>query len=159
MLEEKWSYAEQIVKRQRRYQKTETINYLEPENQLEDGFFIINYKKRMVERKIMAEGKVSMIVPKDWRQADIEEEGFCYYSPFEKEVFMLMLLDDQEVEDMSVLEWEEEEYYYYSFCKTGEKHTFRGIFRFHKYRKKTWKKIIPQIVESMKMGDCDSSII
>lgn len=159
MLEEKWSYAEQIVKRQRRYQKVETINYLEPENQLEDGFLIINYKKRMVERKKMAEGKVSMIVPKDWRQADIEEEGFYYYSPYEKEVLILMVLDGQEVEDMSVLEWIEEEYYYYSFYKTGEKHIFRGIFRFHKYRKKTWKKIIPQIVESIKMGDCDSSII
>lgn len=150
MLEEKWSYAEQIVKRQRKYQKTETINYLEPENQLEDGFLIINYKKRIVERKKMAEGKVSMIVPKDWRQADIEEEElFYYYSPYEKEVFMLMVLDDQEVEDMSVQEWAEEEYCYYAFYKTGENHIFHGVFRFHKYRKKTWKKIIPQMIESM----------
>ena len=120
MLDEKWSYAEEIVKRQRRYNKTEHINYLEPKNRLEDGFLIINYKKRMVERKEMADGKVSMIVPKDWRQADIEEEGFFYYSPYEKELLILMVLDDQEVEDMSVLEWIEEEYYYYSFYKTGE---------------------------------------
>ena len=149
MLEEKWSYAEQIVKRQGRYQKVETINYLEPENQLEDGVLIINYKKRMVERKEMAEGKVSMIVPKDWRQADIEGEDFYYYSPYEKEVLILMVLDSKEVEDMSVLEWVEEEYYYYSFYKTGGKQIFHGIFRFHKYRQKTWKKIIPQMIGSM----------
>lgn len=157
MLEEKWSYAEEIVKRQRRYNKAEPINYLEPKNRLEDGFLIINYKKRMVERKEMAEGKVSMIVPKDWRQADIEEEGFfSYYSPYEKEVLILMVLDDQEAEDMSVLEWVEEKYYYYSFYKTGEKYIFRGIFRFHKYRKKIWEKIIPQMIESVKIGDCET---
>lgn len=148
MLEEKWSYAEEIIKRQRKYDKSGQVNALEPKNRLEDGFLFINYKKRILERKELAEGRVSMIMPKDWRQADIEEEGtFYYYSPYEKEVLQLHILSDWE--DMSVLEWTEEENYYYSFYKSGNKYVFHGIFRFHKYRRKTWEKVIPQMIESM----------
>lgn len=176
MLEEKWTYAEELVKRQRRYQKTEKINMIEPENKIEDGFLVINYKKRLLEKKELADGSLSMILPKDWIQADIEDEAFFYYcSPVEKEVLRFCVIEEEKdseplfqeeremfqngdavfikgetwIDGTMTIQWLQEDFYYYSFLKEVNNKICYGIFRVHKYRKKAWETIIPQLIETI----------
>lgn len=97
MLEEKWSYAEQIVKKQSIFREGENINYIDPDNDIEKGYIIINYRKRDLERILLQNHCVSMVLPTDWQYADMEEtRTFFYFCPYEKEVLILQEAKDSQ---------------------------------------------------------------
>lgn len=126
MLEEKQSYAEQIVKKQRSFREGENINYIDPDNDIEKGYIIINYRKRELERMALQDG-ATMVLPGDWQYAGMENgETFFYACPYEKEVLVLQKMEGSHMDMKEMLEEMEKEIQERDSAKPGEKDVGTG---------------------------------
>lgn len=107
MLETEYTYAEQLVKLIKKKKKKEQIDYIHPDNRIENGYIIVNYHKRNLERKELMDGKIHMILPEDWEEKKEKNSTiYAYGSVLEKENLVLSLTEIKETRDMKY--WLEE---------------------------------------------------
>lgn len=65
-METKKSYAEQMMKKIKEQQESETIDYFNVENNVEDGYVIVKYAKEELEEKPLMNDKITMLFPKTY---------------------------------------------------------------------------------------------
>lgn len=183
MLESEITYAELAVKSIKESEKKNKVDYVHPQNDIKEGFIIINYKKRNIKWKELMDGRLRMMVPEDWKLTESTNNSVYQYEAltekermtliYNGEVVMeddkaqikqyiensrmpLVLLDSMEIpyENGNVLcnflMDKKNTFFSLFFCRMGEG-TLQGIFAMHRYRKKSWKHIIPQMLGTMEM--------
>lgn len=183
MLEPEITYAELEIKCIKESRKKNKIDYVHHQNNIKDGFIIINYKKREMEWKELMDGRLRMMVPKDWKLAESKNKiVYQYEGAAEKEKMTLIYNEHAVMEDYkaqllhygenqkmplkltesieipykntnilcSFLQDERDTFLCIFFCRMGEG-TLQGIFAMHRYRKKPWKHIIPQMLGTMEI--------
>lgn len=183
MLESEITYAELAVKSIKESKKKNKVDYVHPQNDIKEGFIIINYKKRNIKWKELMDGRLRMMVPEDWKLTESTNNSVYQYEAltekermtliYNGEVVMeddkaqikqyiensrmpLVLLDSMEIpyENGNVLcnflMDKKNTFFSLFFCRMGEG-TLQGIFAMHRYRKKSWKHIIPQMLGTMEM--------
>ncbi|MBR3772061.1 MAG: hypothetical protein IKL07_07315 [Clostridium sp.] len=69
-MEEKKTYAEQIMQKVKEQQNQDGIDYVNPENHIEDGFIIIKYAKLELEEKQIGDSGLRMVLPKSYSIMD-----------------------------------------------------------------------------------------
>lgn len=87
MLETNQTAAEYIVRSLKKNKNK--IDYVHPENKIENGYIIVNYRKREMEKRVLMDGRMQMTIPKDWYLKEQKRSGkFLYGSPYEKEILL-----------------------------------------------------------------------
>ncbi|WP_250278934.1 hypothetical protein [[Clostridium] colinum] len=59
-------YQEELIKNLREAKNEERINYFNIENDIEKGYIIVKYEKLLLEEKELYEGKINIVLPKDF---------------------------------------------------------------------------------------------
>ena len=182
MLETGKSYAEQMIRVIKKERKKSRIDYVHPGNEISEGYIIVNYRKRNMEIKALMDGRLSMMLPEDWKLWKKElPQLYTYCSSVEKESMVLSLQDAGHAEslDTCIMEVNIHETRKFSITEKGfivnrqgieieyrmvsdGKEVFsvlfecmagtqkiQGNFLAHYYRRKVWKKVIPQMLEQM----------
>lgn len=64
---QKVTYAEQIIKKVKQAQDPEQLDYLNIDNNIHDGYVIVQYKKLELEERALVDEKITMCLPKDFQ--------------------------------------------------------------------------------------------
>ena len=182
MLKTGKSYAEQMIQALKKEKKNEKIDYVHPNNDISEGYIIVNYRKRNLERKILMDGQLSMLLPEDWKLWKEELPWFYTYGSSKEKERMALSIQEMEytksldtcIEEVNIsrtspfsiiekgsivnsqgIETEyrmlsdEKEIFSALFEYTAGRKKIQGNFLAHYYRRKVWKKVIPQILSQM----------
>ena len=89
MLETRNTFSEQLIQKIKKDREKNRIDYVHPRNQIQDGFIVVNYRKREMEKRVLMDGRMQMTIPKDWYLKEQKGSGkFLYVSPYEKEILL-----------------------------------------------------------------------
>lgn len=64
---QKVTYAEQIIKKVKQAQDPEQLDYLNIDNNIHDGYVIVQYQKLELEERALVDEKITMCLPKDFQ--------------------------------------------------------------------------------------------
>ena len=64
---QKVTYAEQIIKKVKQAQDLEQLDYLNIDNNIHDGYVIVQYQKLELEERALVDEKITMCLPKDFQ--------------------------------------------------------------------------------------------
>lgn len=64
---QKVTYAEQIIKKVKQAQDPEQLDYLNIDNNIHDGYVIVQYQKLELEERVLVDEKITMCLPKDFQ--------------------------------------------------------------------------------------------
>lgn len=182
MLETGKSYAEQMVQVIKKEKRRNKIDYVHPSNDISNGYIIVNYRKRNLERKKLMDGQLSMLLPEDWKLWKEELPWFYTYGSSEEKERMVLSIQDAKYTkslDACIEEVNLEKTKKFSMIEKGSMVNSQGIeieyrmvsdgkeifsalfectigiqkiqgnFLAHYYRRKVWRRVIPQILRQM----------
>ena len=66
-MEQKVTYAEQIIKKVKQAKDPEQIDYLNIDNNIHNGYVIVQYQKLELEERELVDGKITMCLPKTFQ--------------------------------------------------------------------------------------------
>lgn len=107
-MEEKQTYAEQIVKKVKEQQNKDQTDYFNVENHIEDGEIIIKYEKLSVTERKLFDEKLSIILPEKYpllgeKEIQVkypdEDRPDCIYTSEDTTVNFTFSLDENPIDD------------------------------------------------------------
>lgn len=181
MLETRKTFAEQMIQKLKKDREKNKINYVHPRNQINDGFLVVNYRKRNVIYKELMDGKIVFPVLEEWELLQKQDNLYIYGFAKEKELLAFKVTKDS-LHEIIERDWHkkddqflQEENLETKFgliidCRMFpvKNNTFavvfaipyhniqiQGTFMSHRFRQNVWKNVLPQMIREVRIKEME----